>query len=134
MLDIKSFCVTLQHKPMEIVKMLIQEFTQRTGYQPTENEFEAIHKIYMATDDDKTTFCINWKRINSRLVRWQKKAIAAKNQRLDELWAEYNKLVEKRNIMMRDPQINFIDGFYSRYIQLGKRQDAILNLIEIINK
>ena len=134
MLDIKSFCVTLQHKPMEIVKMLIQEFTQRTGYQPTENEFEAIHKIYMATDDDKTTFCINWKRINSRLVRWQKKAIAAKNQRLEELWAEYNKLVEKRNIMMRDPQINFIDGFYSRYIQLGKRQDAILNLIEIINK
>mgnify|MGYP003571261154 CR=1 FL=1 len=134
MLDIKSFCVTLQHKPMEIVKMLIQEFTQRTGYQPTENEFEAIHKIYMATDDDKTTFCINWKRINSRLVRWQKKAIAAKNQRLEELWAEYNKLVDKRNIMMRDPQINFIDGFYSRYIQLGKRQDAILNLIEIINK
>jgi len=134
LLDIKSFCVTLQHKPMEIVKMLIQEFTQRTGYQPTENEFEAIHKIYMATDDDKTTFCINWKRINSRLVRWQKKAIAAKNQRLEELWAEYNKLVDKRNIMMRDPQINFIDGFYSRYIQLGKRQDAILNLIEIINK
>lgn len=134
MLDIKSFCVTLQHKPIEIVKMLIQEFTQRTGYQPTENEFEAIHKIYMATDDDKTTFCINWKKINSRLVRWQKKAIAAKNQRLEELWAEYNKLVDKRNIMMRDPQINFIDGFYSRYIQLGKRQDAILNLIEIINK
>ncbi|MBR6931115.1 MAG: hypothetical protein IKH61_12955 [Bacteroidales bacterium] len=119
---------------MEIVKMLIQEFTQRTGYQPTEKEFEAIHKIYMATDDDKTTFCINWKKINSRLVRWQKKAIAAKNQTLEKLWAEYNELVDKRNLMMRDPQINFIDGFYSRYIQLGKRQDAILNLIEIINK
>lgn len=134
MLDIKSFCVTLQHKPMEIVKMLIQEFTQRTGYQPTENEFEAIHKIYMATDDDKTTFCINWKRINSRLVRWQKKAIAAKNQTLEKLWDEYNELVDERNIMMLDPQINFIDGFYSRYVRLGQRQDAILNLIEIINK
>ena len=119
---------------MEIVKMLIQEFTQRTGYQPTENEFEAIHKIYMATDDDKTTFCINWKRINSRLVRWQKKAIAAKNQTLEKLWDEYNELVDERNIMMLDPQINFIDGFYSRYVRLGQRQDAILNLIEIINK
>lgn len=114
--------------------MLIQEFTQRTGYQPTEQEFKTIHNVYMATDDDKDTFCANWKTLNSRLVRWQKKAIAAKEQMLGKLWDEYNDLCDRRNIMIHDSRINFIDGFYMEYVRLGNRQDEILNLIEIINK
>lgn len=114
--------------------MLINEFTQRTGYQPTAKEFERIHEIYMVCEEDKDEFCEIWKKANRKLVDWQKKAIAAKNQTLKKLWDEYNELVDKRNIMIQDPQINFIDGFYTRYIRLGKRQDEILNLIEIINK
>ena len=124
----------MQHKPINEVEMLINEFTQRTGYQPTAKEFERIHEIYMVCEEDKDEFCEIWKKANRKLVAWQKKAIAAKNQTLEKLWAEYNELVDKRNIMIQDPQINFIDGFYSRYIRLGQRQDEILNLIEIINK
>ena len=49
--------------------MLKQEFIDRTGYKPTEQEFEEINTLYMATDDDKDTFCMKWK-CGFRVVRF----------------------------------------------------------------
>lgn len=37
--------------------MTQQEFTQRTGITPTEDEFARIHDLYMATSLDKDDFC-----------------------------------------------------------------------------
>ncbi len=69
--------------------MTKQEFTERTGYQPTAQEFETINNIYMATDDDKDTFCANWVKINIRLVRWQKKARTNIEQAWSKMREEY---------------------------------------------
>ena len=42
--------------------MLYSEFTQRTGFFPTEKIFREIENEYMASDLDKDTFCKEWKR------------------------------------------------------------------------
>ncbi len=42
--------------------MTRQEFTDRTGFTPTEGHFRAIHEDYMAAGDgvDKDAFCAGW--------------------------------------------------------------------------
>ena len=42
--------------------MTQQEFTQRTGFYPTAEQFQAIHAAYMDSDKDKDTWCKEWKR------------------------------------------------------------------------
>ena len=37
--------------------MTQQEFTERTGITPTEDDFARIHEMYMATSLDKNEFC-----------------------------------------------------------------------------
>lgn len=44
--------------------MLLSEFTERTGYQPTQEEYEEIEREYMHSSSDKDEFCRMWKRAN----------------------------------------------------------------------
>ena len=48
--------------------MTQQEFTDRTDYKPTHEEFEKIHDAYMATDIDKDLFCKIWQKMNGHKV------------------------------------------------------------------
>lgn len=41
--------------------MTQQEFTQRTGFYPTADQFNAINELYMESDKDKDAFCKEWK-------------------------------------------------------------------------
>ena len=42
--------------------MTQQEFTQRTGFYPTAEQFNAINELYMKSDKDKDAWCKEWKR------------------------------------------------------------------------
>jgi hypothetical protein len=42
--------------------MTLQEFKQRTGLNPTEQEFDYIHALYMETPMDKDAFCSEFKK------------------------------------------------------------------------
>lgn len=44
--------------------MLTSEFFERTGYQPTREEWAAIEEAYYFSDADKDTFCRAWKIAN----------------------------------------------------------------------
>lgn len=44
--------------------MLVSEFIERTGYQPTEREYEEIEREYMHSSHDKDAFCRLWRRAN----------------------------------------------------------------------
>ncbi len=77
--------------------MMKQEFTQRTGHQPTDQEYEEIERLYMATDDDKDTFCMKWKRANRELVSWQKRAIANIKKAWDQVQSELNEIKDALN-------------------------------------
>lgn len=41
--------------------MMIEEFTARTGYKPTFEEYRAIEQQYYEFDGDKDAFCQKWR-------------------------------------------------------------------------
>jgi citrate synthase len=51
--------------------MMMSEFIDRTGFEPTGNEYREIEAEYMAGDEDKDTFCKRWKKQggSQRLMR-----------------------------------------------------------------
>lgn len=59
--------------------MMIEEFTARTGYKPTWEEYQAIEEEYYNFDGDKNAFCQMWK--DKQWARDQ--VIAAINNRLN---------------------------------------------------
>lgn len=58
--------------------MLVSEFIERTGYQPTADEYAVIENEYNNFDGDKDKFCRAWKRVNptkaGQIERARKKA------------------------------------------------------------
>lgn len=48
--------------------MLIQEFVDRTGYIPTEKEWEHVNAAYMDCEVDKDAFCRAWCKCNPSKV------------------------------------------------------------------
>lgn len=67
--------------------MLLQEFIQRTGTQPTTTkEFENIHQMYMSTQLDKDAFCKEYKKYGtSTLVKELNSHITSLNEEIKEL-------------------------------------------------
>ena len=44
--------------------MLVSEFIDRTGYQPTAEEYAEIERAYMRFSGDKDAFCKAWSKAN----------------------------------------------------------------------
>lgn len=70
------------------------EFIERTGFEPTADEYEEIEREYMGTDADKDVFCKQWKKTGGaeRLMR-------IRARRIEELEAQVamkDKLFEER--------------------------------------
>lgn len=66
--------------------MTPKEFTDRTGYTPTEEEYKQIESMYMNTDLDKDEFCSAWKsnrRLFKKLVDVEVKNRNLYNERKD---------------------------------------------------
>lgn len=114
--------------------MLKQEFTDRTGYKPTEQEFEEINALYMATDDDKDTFCIKWKRANKELVSWQKRARKAIAQATLEIGRLYREARAKADYLSTDPLLNFYNARYARLIEAEAKRDNLRRQLDWLIK
>ena len=48
--------------------MLVSEFIDRTGYQPTADEYAEIERAYMRFSGDKDAFCSEWCKKNADLA------------------------------------------------------------------
>lgn len=51
------------------------EFVQRTGYYPTDEQFEKINVAYMSGNEDKDMFCRMW-RANDGILKTSKESAA----------------------------------------------------------
>ncbi len=114
--------------------MTQQEFTNRTGYTPTAQEFEKINEVYMIVDDDKDTFCMKWKRANRELVAWQRKAKKAIDEALQALYAEYVKWIGIADVRRQDPLVNFHNARLSALIEAENKRDQLKRHIDFLNK
>ncbi len=54
--------------------MMTIEFTERTGYKPTPNEYKDIEEAYYNCSLDKDEFCKKWKEENAGRIADQRKA------------------------------------------------------------
>lgn len=65
------------------IDMMIGEFIQLTGFEPTQEEYLEIEAEYMGCDIDKTKFCKDWKR-NGGIQRLSR----IRARRIEELEAQ----------------------------------------------
>jgi hypothetical protein len=76
--------------------MMMSEFIELTGFEPTAAEYEEIEAEYMGCDIDKTRFCKDWKRNGGiqRLSRMRVRRIEELEQQLATMKANYEKRLE----------------------------------------
>lgn len=73
--------------------MLRQEFTSRTGYNPSYEEYMDIENEYHVFPGDKDKFCKAWKRVNKAKILRQKEEERQREERIDKeskLYALYH--------------------------------------------
>ncbi len=93
--------------------MMKSEFIERTGFEPTAEEYEQIEQEYMGTDIDKNQFCKQWvkqggiQRISRQRVR-----------RIEELEAEVQQRAKEYDELdtARCTQINAMQERYEQKI------------------
>lgn len=91
--------------------MMKSEFIERTGFEPTENEYAEIEAEYMGCDIDKDQFCKEWKknggiqrmmRMRARRIEELEAQIAMKDKQYDEMDTNYcvriNELAKDKKI------------------------------------
>ena len=101
--------------------MMKSEFTERTGFEPTEAEYREIEAEYMGCDIDKDEFCKTWKKQGGiqRLMR-------LRARRIEELEAE---LVKEKNDYDR------MDAQYCEKInRLNDEKNSELNILKHDNE
>lgn len=80
--------------------MMMSEFIERTGFEPTADEYREIEAEYMGCDIDKDKFCKVWKksggiqrlsRMRVRKIEELESKIREMGRRYDEMYAAYSK-------------------------------------------
>lgn len=74
--------------------MMKSEFIERTGFEPTADEYEEIEREYMGTDVDKDIFCKQWKKAGGveRLMRLRARRIEELEAEVQQRTKEYDEL------------------------------------------
>lgn len=92
--------------------MMMSEFIERVGFEPTAAEYQEIEKEYMGCDVDKDQFCKEWKK-NGGIQRLMR----LRARRIEELEAE---------LIKKDRQYDEMDSRYCRRIN-QLREDMNMN-------
>lgn len=103
--------------------MTKQEFTELTGINPTEEEFDKIHELYMATgaEMDKQSFCAAYKSCKDMtLVNALYRSLAFSINRLKE---ERDSIKEER----KEDRKKLVDLW-------EKTDEAVFNILEVAEK
>lgn len=79
--------------------MMMSEFIERTGFEPTAEEYEIIEEEYMGGADDKDTFCKNWKKNGGvqRLTRARAAKLMDYECRVRVLVSVNAKIIKEKN-------------------------------------
>lgn len=113
--------------------MLLSEFTQLTGFYPTQEQWDEINALYMNCDDDKRTFCRKWRKENM-LEKSRENAFYIDEMQGDKVeLAQHASEVRKAmlqigiilNIAQNDKNQEVIREFYNAYNSFMKKVDEI---------
>lgn len=113
--------------------MMMSEFIERVGFEPTAAEYAEIEQEYMGCNVDKDKFCKDWKknggiqrlcRMRARRIEELEAEVAMKDRQYDELdtmrCAQFNKM--ERDMQEKvDSGAKAIDKMLSKYEELEKQ-------------
>jgi hypothetical protein len=115
--------------------MTQQEFSDRTGFEVSAEEFAKIHKIYMSTSFEKDDFCREWKAVGeSALVQNLCVVVEMKERALDQAYKHEEALVAKQvksdhdiaAVLLRAASEHYDNDLAMKAVELVGRRSAIL--------
>lgn len=65
--------------------MMQSEFTERTGYAPSSEEYRVIEDMYLMCEVDKDEFCKLWCKMNPNKVKEAKEKMEAKKKAFNDM-------------------------------------------------
>lgn len=109
--------------------MTKQEFTDRTGYTPNDQEFAKIHSTYMQTVLDKDEFCEDWKKHNESTIIESLHVVAVNRElRLEQLGRERSAMVD---FLLREAQALGSAPLRNKAIEMVGHAEVIRRLFEL---
>ena len=109
--------------------MTKQEFTDRTGYTPNDQEFAKIHSTYMTTILDKDEFCEDWKSHNSSAIIESLHVVAVNRElRLELLERERYAMVD---FLLERAQAFDDSSLKNKAIEMVGHAEVICRLFEL---
>lgn len=109
--------------------MTKQEFTDRTGYTPTDQEFARIHSTYMTTILDKDEFCKDWKKHAESAIIESLHVVAVNRElRLEQLERERFAMVD---FLLREAQAFGDAALKNKAIEMVGHAEVIRRLFEL---
>ena len=104
--------------------MMMNEFTERTGYEPTFEEYHYIEESYYEFNGFKDDFCKQWKK-DYKEGHWAKELRLRKQ--MDEMKAEMQKIIDEKEETLEFYRKQFEIG-YEAQKQLRKANEKLERL------
>ena len=91
--------------------MMMSEFIERVGFEPTVAEYQEIEREYMGCDVDKDQFCKEWKknggiqrlmRLRARKIEELEAEVSLKERQYEEMDTRYCKRINQIQADMKD--------------------------------
>lgn len=109
--------------------MTKQEFTDRTGYTPDDQEFAKIHSTYIQTVLDKDEFCEDWKNHNTSKIIESLHVVAVNRElRLELLERERHVMVD---FLLSEAQAWGSAALRNKAIEMVGHTEVIRRLFEL---
>lgn len=107
--------------------MMKSEFIERTGFEPTADEYEVIEQEYMGCDIDKDAFCKQWLKNGGvqRLSRMRVRRIEELEAEVEQRAKEYGELDQ-----IRVESITKEQEKYQRLLEQNRQMEAEINRLE----
>ena len=106
--------------------MMIHEFTERTGYEPTMEEYRFIEESYYDFDGQKDEFCKAWLK-DKRNGSWEKEL------RFRKMLEEQKESFEKK-LSEKEETISFYRPYFDRTRELSKQLEEANKKLERLER
>ena len=109
--------------------MTKKEFTDRTGINPTDKDFDLIHAIYMNTVLDKDDFCKDWKKHPQSDIVCSLHVVAVSRElQLEVLRNERNEIVD---LLITEAHANMSATLKNKAIAMVGHANVIRRMFEL---
>lgn len=110
--------------------MMISEFIERTGFEPTAAEYREIEAEYMGCDIDKDKFCRQWKK-NGGIQRLSRQRVR-RIEELEQQFATVQAAAQKKEEWFGNREAELSRLYNEKCTELKKADETIAAIRELL--